>query len=112
MTVKLQPCPDWGFAKGKTVELEDGGLDKAYMLLKPTNRIPANHIGAKGTSSRQKLLAIILIRYTDGSKAKLYVRDLGVNPLAVSFDDDVYYWAASDPDSTPANFFRLLNSEP
>jgi hypothetical protein len=102
----VEPGVEWGVPARTTVTIRPGDIDKVYSLVKPTERKEG---GAHKTINT--LVATVSATHADGSTSRLFVRWMGKYPLAVSFDDEVYYWAdegTSQPEACKDGWFELV----
>jgi hypothetical protein len=103
ITVTLEPDPTISYPGHKNVEIPDAKVETFYQMINPTRIIDGGI-----NKSLHALYATIQIKQTDGTTRKLYVRCMGVNPAAVSFDDEHYYYADGSGPGDGANELRRL----
>ena len=109
LTVVLEgEWAELGLDEGRQREFEitrPGDIDKVYEQVKPTRWCDWSNF-----RSVCLLTARVTSKHADGSVSELLVRDAGVNPALVSFDDADYFWADGGmPGAGATNLLRLLN---
>jgi hypothetical protein len=109
MAATLQPASDLGITESIRIVVKKGAIAKVHKLVTPTRIIEG---GVK--NSLNPLVATIQVDYPDGRTAKLFVRWMGKNPAAVSFDDEKYYWGdgGGDCGDGAVELIRVLSADP
>ena len=108
MTVLLEEGFEIGLGKLKEFEIKlSGDIAKVYEQVKPTRWCDLTNF-----KSVCPLVARVIAKHADGSTTELFVRDAGVNPALVSFDDTDFFWADGGmPGAGATNVLRLLNPD-
>jgi hypothetical protein len=90
--IDLRPTPSLGVFEAQSVHVPSSELTEAISLIQPERPI-----GRAMEDTIDPVVAEVLVTHPDGQTDKIWVRWMGANPAAVSFDDKQYFWATDSP---------------
>ena len=107
ISIALYPVSELGLNEPTVVEVKPANLDQILHLIRPVQCITGQI-----DKEVHVLVSEMVLAYNDGSHIKIYVRWIGKNPAAVSFDDNEYYWGGNSRNADGVvELLRILKTQ-